>query len=342
MVKMRDESQDEPGPGRRLGERFMEVAPRMRPATHVRHPGMGFDEAGVRFVAIRLQQTPEAGQQRYHLLMPPAQAPVEDDIATRATDHPEPALHGFSGMLVGILAAHGRFVCLEIIAAQQILAHEPVDDFQPARAQRDPVHHRLPREPRAPALRLALQPVERLMVDILGDEHPRHQPGRDVAARCRPRRGRRHRERPRALETVPILRADDLALEELRRDDVHLEGPFLAHFFEKVRSGLHLGRLHHHRLRHRQLREEFLRALALGRSPGSSLVADLLQRGLAVRPLLELLQRELELGRIQLLALAPAEHALLQPGDLQTQLSIFDLQFLVLCVNLLSWWHASY
>jgi hypothetical protein len=39
----------------------MEVPPRMRPATHVRHPDVGFDEVGVRLVAIRLQQPPETG-----------------------------------------------------------------------------------------------------------------------------------------------------------------------------------------------------------------------------------------------------------------------------------------
>ena len=74
MVEVRDQAEHEPGPGRRLRERFMEVPPRMGPAAHVRHPGMGFDEAGVPFVAIRLQQAPEASQQRGDFFVPPGSA----------------------------------------------------------------------------------------------------------------------------------------------------------------------------------------------------------------------------------------------------------------------------
>jgi hypothetical protein len=140
-------------------------------------------------------------------------------------------------------------------------------------------------------------------------------------------RGGRHHRSLRAVLAAE-LRADDLALEELRRNHIDLEGLLLADLLVLLRLGLHLRGDQHDRLLHRELGEGLRRHRALLRR-GFPLVGDRLPRNVRRRQLLQLLQLEQQLRPVERLAPARAEELLLQPGDLRPQDRVLLLQELV-------------
>jgi len=77
-----------------ISQRFEELAPGVSPAADPGKSG-GPGMAAVGLVAVGLQQATVAFQQGRKFAMPAAQPPVEDDIAPRATDDPQPSLLGF-------------------------------------------------------------------------------------------------------------------------------------------------------------------------------------------------------------------------------------------------------
>ena len=175
---------------------------------------------------------------------------------------------------------------------------------------------------RSPTSELRLLPVKRHMVQILGPADPCEQPGRGVAARHRARRGGRHHRRLRAVHLRLVFWAHDLALEEFRRGDLHLEGPFLADLLVDIGVRLHRLGLDDHHLQDGQLLKRLLRrGAALGRR-SAPLVAHGLHRALGLlRGGLQLLERERELRAIQLLALARSVDQLAQLLQLPAQVS---------------------
>ena len=186
------------------------------------------------------------------------------------------------------------------------------------------------------------------MVDVFGQQDPRDQSRRSVAARGRPRRGRGQRQGSGSVQAVPELRPDDLALEQFRGRHIHLEGAFLADFFVK------LGVLPHRLgddfdgLLDRQFGKELLGDQA-GLGPGALVRDHRPRRRLGRQQFLQFLQLQQQLRPVLFLALAGAEEALLKPGDLHPQLRVLlaharhlRLQGEVLGVELFGGRHAEF
>lgn len=141
-------------------------------------------------------------------------------------------------------------------------------------------------------------------------------------------RARSEEGRLRAVGFGAILHAHDLALEELRRRDLHLEGALLANFFIGRGLSLHSGRLDDDGFAHRQVREEFGGQRALRRGRGGALVGDRLPRRFRLgRQRFQFAQLEEQLLAVeQLFGLGAAEDLPAQPRELALQVQQFALR----------------
>jgi len=168
-------------------------------------------------VVIALVVTPEGLPLAYEML--PGK--------TAAGTAPRGSLGGFAVLQIGVVALDRGFIGLHVTAFQQVGLHELDQRFEERRGQPDPVAKILAGDRRAPAGEHLLLTMERKMIGVLGGEHPGDQTGGGEAAGGDPR------GRETAVDRVLVLRADNLALDDLGRSDVDLEGSLLADLLVK-------------------------------------------------------------------------------------------------------------
>ena len=150
------------------------------------------------------------------------------------------------------------------------------------------------------------------MIGVLGGEHPGDQTGGGEAAGGDPR------GRETAVDRVLVLRADNLALDDLGRSDVDLEGSLLADLFIQRRILFHDFRDDLDGLLDRQMREALRRQRPLRRRAGRTLAGDR-PDGTDRRRGFGLLNGEEQLRFVQSLALAAAKILLLHQRQLRLQ-----------------------
>jgi hypothetical protein len=94
---------------------------------------------------------------------------------------------------------------------------------------------------------------------VLGDDHIGDQSGGSITAHRRPGQSRRNHGSLLTLALAPELRAHDLALDQLRSNQLHLEGSLLADLFKGIRRFLHLIGQDFHNLDYRKMRKHLRR-----------------------------------------------------------------------------------
>lgn len=142
LVELADQPQDQLHGFGFLADRFDKVASGMRPAADPHDAFVSAHVAGVRFIAVRLQNALEAFEQRRQFAMTTGQPPVEDDIGTGSTDDPQITLSGAAAFFIGIITSDRCFVGLEVIASEETSMQVPVNRFQTGRGHLHPIRHR--------------------------------------------------------------------------------------------------------------------------------------------------------------------------------------------------------
>ena len=99
---------------RPLGRSFKKLPASVRPTAEPDHALPLPREGRIGLVAVGLEQTLVVIEQRGEFAMPAGEPPVEDDIAPRPADHPQPALRSPTSFFVGIITSHRGFVGLHI------------------------------------------------------------------------------------------------------------------------------------------------------------------------------------------------------------------------------------
>ena len=101
--------------------------------------------------------------------------PMEDRVAVRNAAGPQVAEPGLS--IAGREIADGRFIYLDIAAAEHVAPDLLIDRLEPFRGQRDPFGHRLARQPDLVARPVdRFLPVERKMIAIFAHDDLREEP----------------------------------------------------------------------------------------------------------------------------------------------------------------------
>src|ERR1017187_1062567 len=163
FVEPSDDEQYQPDRLRVLPLGFKKLPSRMGPAADPRDLRMVPGVALICAVHVALEDALNPLDESRQLPVTARQPPVEDNVLVRPTDHPEPSLGRSPAFFIGVVAAHRRFVGLEVSAPKESFVHPPVNRLQPLGRDPDPVGHRLARDLGTPAGRLPLQPVEGAM-----------------------------------------------------------------------------------------------------------------------------------------------------------------------------------